>query len=93
MGREAVKLTVGVATWFVSNAWLYTFVQLLEALEQFFAGEPQGLDSAFGWTLCRQANTAPSAVRRSGGLPPFKLRFKAWATWSWSCAPGTNLSL
>jgi len=36
---------VGVATWFVSHAWLYTFVQLLEALEHFFAGEPQGLDT------------------------------------------------
>jgi hypothetical protein len=34
---------VGVATWFVSHAWLYTFVQLLEALEHFFAGELQGL--------------------------------------------------
>jgi tetratricopeptide (TPR) repeat protein len=36
---------VGVATWFVSHAWLYTFVELLEALDHFFAGEPQGLDT------------------------------------------------
>jgi len=36
---------VGVATWFVSHAWMYTFVELLEALEHFFAGEPQGLDT------------------------------------------------
>jgi len=36
---------VGIATWFVSHAWLYTFVELLEALEHFFAGEPQGLDT------------------------------------------------
>jgi len=36
---------IGIATWFVSHAWMCTFVELLEALEHFFAGEPQGLDT------------------------------------------------
>ena len=36
---------IGIATWFVSHAWMCTFVELLEALEHFFGGEPQGLDT------------------------------------------------
>jgi len=36
---------VGVATWFVSHAWMYTCVELLETLEHLFTGEPQGLDT------------------------------------------------
>ena len=36
---------VGVATWFVSHAWMCVFVELLEALEHFFASEPLGLDT------------------------------------------------
>jgi tetratricopeptide (TPR) repeat protein len=36
---------VGIATWFVSHAWIYLFLELVEALESFFAAEPQGLDT------------------------------------------------
>jgi tetratricopeptide (TPR) repeat protein len=36
---------VGLAMWFVSHAWMYTFLELLEALEHFFASKPQGLDT------------------------------------------------
>ena len=36
---------VNVAAWFVSHAWMSEFVELLEALEHFFADTPQGLDT------------------------------------------------
>jgi hypothetical protein len=79
--KQAGDARIQPATWFVSHAWKYKFLDLVKALEAFFADKGGMASSSFGWIYSPRANIPLFPSRLNGGSKPSSPPSVKWGRW------------
>jgi len=81
--RQEGDARVQVATWFISHPWQIQFLDLVRALEAFFADKPGAVIWIDLVYLFPPASTPRSRSLLSGGSRRFAMLSVEWGRWSW----------
>ena len=79
--KQAGDARIQPATWFVSHAWKYKFLDLVKALEAFFADKGGMASSSFGWIYSTRANIPLFPSRLNGGSKLSSPPLVKWGRW------------